>query len=49
MTSPYSPQSNGVAERKNRALLDMMNAMLLSTELPDNLWGEAILTAYVSY
>jgi transposase InsO family protein len=27
-TPPYSPQSNGVAERKNRTLTDFVNAML---------------------
>ena len=44
-TAPYSPQSNGVAERKNRTLKEMMNAMLISSGLPQNMWGEAILTA----
>ena len=44
-TAPYSPQSNGIAERKNRLLKEMMNAMLISSGLPHNLWGEAILTA----
>jgi transposase InsO family protein len=44
-TAPYSPQSNGVAERKNRTLKEMMNAMFLSSGLPQNMWGEAILTA----
>ena len=33
-TTPYSPQQNGVAERKNRTLKDMMNAMLISFGLP---------------
>ncbi|KAM2599052.1 hypothetical protein TB2_037519 [Malus domestica] len=37
VTSPYSPQSNGVTERKNRTLLDMVNAMFLSSGLPENL------------
>ena len=27
-TPPYSPQSNGMAERKNRTLTDLVNAML---------------------
>ncbi|KAJ0008485.1 hypothetical protein Pint_29037 [Pistacia integerrima] len=28
---PYSPQSNGVAERKNKTLKEMVNAMLISS------------------
>ena len=44
-TAPYSPQQNGIAERKNRTLKEMMNAMLISSGLPQNLWGEAILSA----
>nr|GEX78884.1 hypothetical protein [Tanacetum cinerariifolium] len=44
-TSPYTPQQNGVAERKNRVLQDMINAMLVSTNLLKNLWGEGLLTA----
>ena len=45
VTSPYSPESNGVAERKNRTLKEMMNAMLVSSAAPNNLWGEALLSA----
>ncbi|CAL5397431.1 unnamed protein product [Camellia sinensis] len=39
VTPPYSPQSNGIAERKNRTLMDMINAMLISSGLPKSLWG----------
>ncbi|GJZ55719.1 retrovirus-related pol polyprotein from transposon TNT 1-94 [Tanacetum coccineum] len=45
ITAPYTSQQNGVAERKNRILQDMINAMLVSANLPKNLWGEALLTA----
>ncbi|KAK9944760.1 hypothetical protein M0R45_010310 [Rubus argutus] len=44
-TAPYSPQQNGVAERKNRTLKEMMNAMLISSGAPQNLWGEALLSS----
>ncbi|CAN1139245.1 Retrovirus-related Pol polyprotein from transposon TNT 1-94 [Linum perenne] len=44
-TAPYSPQQNGVAERKNRTLKNMLNAMLLESGLSDDLWGEAVLAA----
>lgn len=45
VTAPYSPQSNGIAERKNRTLGDMINAMLGSSGLPNFMWGEALYTA----
>ena len=41
---PYTPQQNGLAERKNRTLVDIVNVMILSAKLPFNLWGEALLT-----
>ena len=44
-TPPYSPQSNGITERKNRTLTDLVNAMLEAARLSKEWWGEAILTA----
>ncbi|KAL0329495.1 UNVERIFIED_CONTAM: Retrovirus-related Pol polyprotein from transposon TNT 1-94 [Sesamum radiatum] len=41
-TPPYSPSSNGVAERKNRTFKDMINSLLLTSGLPKYLWGEAL-------
>jgi len=37
MTAPYTPQHNGLAERKNMTLVDMVNAMLLNVKLLNNL------------
>lgn len=44
-TAPYTPQQNGVAERKNRTLKNMINSMLITSGAPHNLWGEACLVA----
>ena len=44
-TMPGTPQQNGVAERRNRTLLDMVRCMLSNSSLPDFLWGEALRTA----
>ncbi|KAA0063166.1 Beta-galactosidase [Cucumis melo var. makuwa] len=41
----YIPQQNGVAERKNRHLVEVARSLMLSTSLPSYLWGDAILTA----
>ena len=39
------PQQNGIAERKNKHLLEVARALLFSTKVPKYLWGEAVLTA----
>jgi transposase InsO family protein len=41
-TVPYTPQQNGVAERKNKTLKEMANCMLQARALPPKLWDEAI-------
>ncbi|KAA0035570.1 ty1-copia retrotransposon protein [Cucumis melo var. makuwa] len=44
--APYSPQQNDIAEWKNRITIkEMMNVMLLSSGLPDNMWREVVLSA----
>lgn len=40
-TAPYSPQQNGVVERRNRTVVEMIRSMLSSMEIPKVLWGEA--------
>lgn len=45
LTVPYSPQQNGVAERKNRYIVEMARCMLIDAKLDDRFWGEAVVTA----
>ena len=40
-----TPQQKGVAERKNRHLLEVTRALLFQTYVPRSYWGEAVLTA----
>ncbi|MCO5588517.1 hypothetical protein L7F22_042474 [Adiantum nelumboides] len=44
-TMPYTPQQNGVAERKNRSLMEMARCMLKAKSLPHKLWMEAVVCA----
>ena len=45
MPPPYTPQRNGVAERRNRSILDITRSLLLDKGLPRHLWGEAVKAA----
>ena len=45
LTPPSTPQHNGVSERRNRTLLDMVRSMMSYTDLSISFWGHAILTA----
>jgi transposase InsO family protein len=47
-SSPYTPQQNGIVERKNRTLLDKARTMLDEYKTPDWFWSEAINTACYS-
>ena len=44
-TIPKCPQQNGVAERFNRTLVEMVRSMLADSELPKTFWAEALATA----
>ena len=44
-TVPKTPQQNGVAERMNRTLMEMVRSMLSDSKLQKNFWAEALLTA----
>ncbi|KAK1682301.1 hypothetical protein QYE76_043149 [Lolium multiflorum] len=44
-SAAYTPQQNGVAERKNRTLLDMARSMMAEYKSRYNFWAEAISTA----
>ncbi|KAK8495060.1 hypothetical protein V6N12_055207 [Hibiscus sabdariffa] len=45
LTPPGTPQWNGVSERRNRTLLDMVRFMMSHTDLPTSFWGYALETA----
>ncbi|KAJ9552730.1 hypothetical protein OSB04_016775 [Centaurea solstitialis] len=45
LTPPYTPQMNGVSERRNRTLLDMVRTMMCHSTLPISFWGHALETA----
>ncbi|KAJ9541567.1 hypothetical protein OSB04_028073 [Centaurea solstitialis] len=45
LTPPYTPQMNGVSERRNRTLLDMVRTMMCHSSLPVSFWGHALETA----
>ena len=45
LTTPYTPEQNGVAERKNRTVVEMARSMLQAKELPNEFWAEAVATS----
>ncbi|GKB50070.1 putative ribonuclease H-like domain-containing protein [Tanacetum coccineum] len=42
-----TPQQNGVAERKNRTLIEAARTMLADSKLPTTFWAEAVNTACI--
>jgi len=44
ISAKYTPQSNGLVERKNRTLIDMARSMLSVYNVSHSFWAEAINT-----
>lgn len=45
LTTPYTPEQNGVAERDNRTIMEAVRSMLYSANVHAKFWGEALHTA----
>lgn len=48
-TPAYTKESNGLIERLNLTLINKVRSLLLDANLPDYLWGEALLAAVYVY
>ena len=47
-TMSGSPDQNGIKERRNRTLMDIMRSMLSSSKFPKSLWTESLkMMAYI--
>ncbi|XP_076895611.1 uncharacterized protein LOC143548287 [Bidens hawaiensis] len=42
LTAPYTPQQNGVVERRNKTILGMTRSLLKAMKIPEVFWGEAV-------
>ena len=49
LTPHGTPQRDGVSERRNRTLLDMVRSMMSLTDLPILFWGYALETAAFTF
>ena len=45
LTTAYTPQQNGVAERLNRTLIDLVRSMLSHKQVSKRFWAEALATS----
>ncbi|CAI5482203.1 unnamed protein product [Closterium sp. Yama58-4] len=48
LTTAYTPQSNGVAERANRTILETARALLIESGLSNSMWPHAVRHATVA-
>ena len=42
LTAAYTPQQNGVAERKNRMIMNLVRCLLMEKLVPKEFWPEAV-------
>lgn len=42
LTAVYTPQQNGVTERKNRSIMNMVRSMLSEKKIPKTFWSKAV-------
>ncbi|GAU31045.1 hypothetical protein TSUD_214810 [Trifolium subterraneum] len=45
LTTAYTPQQNGVSERKNRTIMNMVRSMIAEKGVPKRFWPEEVLWA----
>lgn len=43
---PYTPQQNGLAERKQRHIIKLGLSMMFQSKVPQKIWVEALFTTY---
>nr|GEX96297.1 hypothetical protein [Tanacetum cinerariifolium] len=46
LTTSFSSQQNGVAERKNRTVINMVVSMISAKSMPKKFWGEATMWSF---
>ncbi|GJU99983.1 putative RNA-directed DNA polymerase [Tanacetum coccineum] len=46
LTTRFTPQQNGVAERKNRTVINMVVSMLAAKNMPKKFWAEATMWSF---
>ena len=44
LSTPYNPQQNGIAKRKNRTIMEVAREMLHDQDIPMHIWAEAART-----
>jgi hypothetical protein len=44
LTTPYTPEQNGVVEQQNQFVMGMAHRMLKEMKMSGSFWGEALVT-----